>query len=92
MSETTTLREPEFVDLDRLDAGWSIKRSLAYQLIAEEKIRSISLRRDGKARGKRLVDVESVRQFLKSCSGNVAPALSEHLRRARARRGKGGTE
>ncbi len=82
---------PEFVDFGGLEAGWGIKHAHAYELIASGEIKSISLRRDGKARGKRLIDVESVRRFLASCSDEVSPALSEHLRRARACRGKGGS-
>ncbi len=89
MSNTTALREPEFLDLNGLDAGFGIGRSLAYQLISEGKIRSVSLRRDGKRRGKRLIEAESVRRFLASCSEGVAPELSEHLRRARAYRRAG---
>jgi hypothetical protein len=56
--------DPEFVDIPGLQARWGIKRSLAYQLIADGKIRSVSLRRRGRCRGKRLFDVSSVREFL----------------------------
>ena len=56
---------PEFVDCKGLEAGWGIKRSLAYQLLAEDKIKSVSLRRRGAARGKRLFSVDSVRAFLR---------------------------
>ena len=58
--------EQEFVDCRGLEAGWGIRRSLAYQLLADGKIRGVSLRRRGRARGKRLFDVDSVRQFLRS--------------------------
>jgi len=57
--------DPEFVDCKGLEAGWGIKRSLAYQLISEGRIKSLSLRRRGRLRGKRLFDVSSVRQFLR---------------------------
>jgi hypothetical protein len=57
--------DPEFVDCRGLEAGWGIKRSLAYQLISEGRIKSLSLRRRGRLRGKRLFDVSSVRQFLR---------------------------
>lgn len=56
--------DPEFVDCKGLEAGWGIKRSLAYQLLSDGKIRGVSLRRRGRLRGKRLFDVSSVRQFL----------------------------
>ena len=56
--------DPEFVDCKGLEAGWGIKRSLAYQLLADGKIRGISLRRRNQIRGKRLFSVDSVRAFL----------------------------
>lgn len=55
---------PEFVDYKGLAAIFGIKRSLAYQLLAEGKIASVSLRRRGQAHGKRLFVVDSVRSFL----------------------------
>ena len=58
--------DAEFVDCKGLEAGWGIKRSLAYQLLADGKIRGVSLRRKGRLRGKRLFDVASVRAFLNS--------------------------
>jgi hypothetical protein len=58
--------DPEFVDCKGLEAGWGIKRSLAYQLLADGKIRGVSLRRRGQLRGKRLFSVDSVRKFLRS--------------------------
>ena len=57
--------DPEFVDCKGLEAGWGIKRSLAYQLLADGKIQGVSLRRRNQVRGKRLFCVDSVRQFLR---------------------------
>jgi len=57
--------DPEFVDCRGLEAGWGIKRSLAYQLLADGKIQGVSLRRRNQIRGKRLFSVDSVRQFLR---------------------------
>jgi hypothetical protein len=57
--------DPEFVDIPGLEAGWGIKRSLAYQLLSDGKIKGVSLRRRGQCRGKRLFSVDSVRQFLR---------------------------
>ena len=57
--------EPEFVDCKGLEAGWAIKRSLAYQLLADGKILGVSLRRRGQSRGKRLFSVDSIRAFLR---------------------------
>jgi hypothetical protein len=58
--------DPEFVDCRGLEAGWGIKRSLAYQLLQDRKIRGVSLRRRNQVRGKRLFSVDSVRAFLRS--------------------------
>ena len=58
--------DPEFVDCRGLEAGFGIKRSLAYQLLADGKIRGVSLRRRNQIRGKRLFSVDSVREFLHS--------------------------
>jgi hypothetical protein len=57
--------EPEFVDCRGREAGWGIKRSLAYQLLNDGKIKGVSLRRRGQCRGKRLFCVDSIRQFLR---------------------------
>ena len=57
--------DPEFVDCKGLEAGWGIKRSLAYQLLADGKIKGVSLRRRGQSRGKRLFSVDSIRAFLR---------------------------
>ena len=58
--------DPEFVDLRGLEARFGIKRSLAYLLIADGAIKSVSLRRRGALKGKRLCDVASVRALLNS--------------------------
>jgi hypothetical protein len=58
--------DPEFVDCKGLEAGWGIKRSLAYALLADGKIQGVSLRRRNQVRGKRLFQVDSVRAFLRS--------------------------
>jgi hypothetical protein len=57
--------DPEFVDCKGLEAGWGIKRSLAYALLADGKIQGVSLRRRNQIRGKRLFSVDSVRAFLR---------------------------
>jgi hypothetical protein len=57
--------DPEFVDCKGLEAGWGIKRSLAYQLLNDGKIKGVSLRRRGQSRGKRLFSVDSIRAFLR---------------------------
>jgi hypothetical protein len=78
------VREAEFVDLTGLKSGWGIGRSLCYELLKDGRIRSVNLRREGRVRGKRLIEVQSVRKFLDSSSDNIDPLLSEQLRRVRA--------
>ncbi len=56
--------DPEFVDVPGLYAGYGIKRSLAYSLLADGSIKGCSLRRKGQLKGKRLFNVASVRAFL----------------------------
>jgi hypothetical protein len=75
----------EFTDAHGLRSMFGIGRSLAYQLVSEGAIRSISLRRKGNTRGKRLFNVASVREFLSKQRGDVAPALSERMRNAQKR-------
>jgi hypothetical protein len=58
--------EPEFVDFNGLQQGFGIKRSLAYQLLADGLIKGVSLRRRNCVRGKRLFQVDSVRAYLNS--------------------------
>ena len=60
----------EFCDLDGLKQRFGIKRSLAYKLMGDGAIRGVSLRRRGSLRGKRLFDVQSVREFLEGCADN----------------------
>lgn len=60
------IADPEFVDVDGLRRLFGIKRSLAYVLLNEGSIKSVSLRRRGAVRGKRLFSVHSVRAFLNS--------------------------
>ena len=59
--------DPEFVDLVGLRERYGIKRGLAYRLAGEGLIKAVSLRRRGTTRGKKLFEVQSVREFLKGC-------------------------
>jgi hypothetical protein len=54
----------------------------AYTLISEGAIRSIVLRRKGCVKGRRLVDVASVRRFLASMPDDIDPAMSANCRKA----------
>jgi len=75
----------EFTDAHGLREMFGIGRSLAYQLLGDGCIRSVSLRRKGNARGKRLFHVASVREFLGKQRGDVAPAMSKQMRNAQKR-------
>lgn len=45
---------------------YGLGRSLIYQLIAEGKIRSICLRREGRLNGMRLISASSLRDYIES--------------------------
>jgi hypothetical protein len=57
-------QNPEFLDAKGVEARFSIRRSLLYELHNGGHIRSVSLRRKGRERGKRLFSVDSIREFL----------------------------
>lgn len=57
-------REPEFLDARGVEGRFSIRRSLLYELHNGGHVKSVSLRRRGQSRGKRLFSVDSIRQFL----------------------------
>jgi hypothetical protein len=58
-------KEPEFLDARGVEARFSIRRSLLYELHNSGDIQSVSLRRRGRSRGKRLFSVDSIRAFLR---------------------------
>jgi hypothetical protein len=74
--------DAEFIDLPGLRERFGIRRSLAYVLISEGVIRSVCLRRRGQIKGKRLIDVASVRNFLASQPTDVDPQLAANCRKA----------
>ena len=55
---------PEWLDALGVHAKYSIRRSLLYELDKDGLIASVSLRRRGRSRGKRLFSVDSIRSFL----------------------------
>lgn len=55
---------PEFSDTRGVSHLFHVGRSLQYRLIREGKIRSVLLRQPGRRVGKRLIHVDSVREFL----------------------------
>ena len=57
--------DPEWLDAVGVRHVYSIKRSLLYELDEDGLIESVSLRRRGRTRGKRLFNVSSIRRFLR---------------------------
>lgn len=55
---------PEFAGHAKMRDLFDLSRTHLYRLSSEGKIRSVSLRERGKTRGRRLYDVQSVRDFL----------------------------
>src|SRR5438552_18948022 len=74
--------DPEFCDFEGLRARYGIRRSTAYNLIADGSIRSVVLRRRGTIKGRRLIDLSSVKLFLAELPGDITPQLREHCREA----------
>jgi hypothetical protein len=58
---------PEFIEPSMMKAMFGIGRTSTYQLINEGAIRSALIRRRGRVSGKRLIEVESVRSYLRRC-------------------------
>jgi hypothetical protein len=58
-------QDPEFLDARGVQERFSIRRSLLYELNNTGHIKSVSLRRRGQSRGKRLFCVDSIRAFLR---------------------------
>jgi hypothetical protein len=56
--------EPEFIEVPAMKPMFSIGRTATFELIKSRKIRSVNLRKDGKTKGRRLIEVASVRQYL----------------------------
>ncbi|MBB5033120.1 helix-turn-helix domain-containing protein [Prosthecobacter vanneervenii] len=59
---------PEFGDHRTCRALFNLPRSTLYNLVSEGKIRSVSLRKRGNKRGRRLFDCSSIREYLRSLS------------------------
>jgi hypothetical protein len=57
--------DPEFLDARGVEERFSIRRSLLYELLNGGHVQSVSLRRRGQSRGKRLFSVDSIRRFLR---------------------------
>jgi len=58
--------QKEFGRFADLETRFSIKRSFGYELIAEGKIRAVTVKKQGSRCGIRLIEMGSVRAFLRS--------------------------
>jgi hypothetical protein len=58
--------QPEFLDALNAQRLFGLSRSYLYQLVEARKIRSISIRKPGNAKGRRLFDAASIRAFINS--------------------------
>jgi hypothetical protein len=56
---------PEFADHHGARTLFGLSRTSLYRLEAAGKIKSVSIRRRGAQRGRRLFDCDSIRQFLR---------------------------
>jgi hypothetical protein len=65
-SENLPAIPPKYMDPDRVDAVYSITNGKLYPLIKSGRVKSITLCEPGKSRGKRLVLVSSLEEYLKS--------------------------
>lgn len=59
---------PEFADHQTARKLFSLSRSYLYLLADERKIRSVSIRKPGALKGRRLFDCASIREYLASQS------------------------
>jgi hypothetical protein len=93
--------DAEKCDAIQLQANFGIHRGHAYNLVREGLIKSVNIRRRGMERGKRLFDVESVREYLASQTDEMSPIFAnspkglrmrEATRKARAAARKGSNE
>jgi hypothetical protein len=58
-------QDPEFLAARGVQERFNIRRSLLYELHYGGHVKSVSLRRRGQSRGKRLFSVDSIRDFLR---------------------------
>jgi len=57
---------PEFADHHTAKRLFGLSRSYLYKLADERRIRSVSIRKPGALKGRRLFDCASIREFLQS--------------------------
>lgn len=64
MATVTIYQRPEWADAKRIHDLFGIGKSALYQLAADGKIKTSSLRERGKTRGKRLFSCDSVAAYI----------------------------
>jgi hypothetical protein len=80
--------EVEFYTIPEFTRCWGIGRSLTYQLIGEGELRSITLRRRGRIKGRRLIDAASARAFFARQPSDVTPEMRSHMQNAQRKSAK----
>ena len=65
--ESAVGHRPEYLNAKGLLQVYGIPRALAYQLTKQGLIKSVSIRRPGTKRGKRIWEAASVRRFVAAC-------------------------
>jgi hypothetical protein len=64
-AETSNVNnQPEWARIPEVTKLFGIKRTMLFRFLAEGSIRSVSLRRRGCTKGVRIIDCDSVREFL----------------------------
>jgi hypothetical protein len=57
---------PEFLRIPDVEKLFGLKRSTLYEILRTGKVRSVALRKEGAAKGVRLISTQSLRDFLNS--------------------------
>jgi hypothetical protein len=65
--------KPRYIRPKDMQCHFSLGRTQTYELIAEKKIKSVSLRKRGQRHGTRLIDYESVCAYLESLATGGKP-------------------
>lgn len=87
LSKEYLYARPEWLDAKGVRTVYGISRSHAYELGNSGQIRTVSIRRRGAARGRRLFDCDSIRRFLDLHAVQVEPPVVPQLYEAPAASG-----
>jgi hypothetical protein len=58
--------DPEFIEVPTMKPMFAIGKTRSFELIRNGHIRSVNLRKEGNVKGRRLIEVASVRRYLNS--------------------------